>query len=409
MNYLGIINDFILTFKEDLNLNKITYKENDKELILLCPFCLSENKYKIKLYINKEILLYHCFRCENSGNIFTLGKIFKEYHNHNINLEKSFNFYLNNILSDDGINNILKYNSKKNKYINFVNYFIKDNDIENFYYNYIFIIEKFNNIKEVINKNDIYDDNLKYLSKRLTLDKEYIKTYLSKNNNIDDFIFLNIKENEIYNFTFYKFYGEKRNINGNSRYYKYKIIDLLKSIYNNDSDNNKFITTFPDFSLVKISNHNYQDNNLNLIIVEGMFDLLTIYFYGINNFFENYIKNFDKQKSFINLYMEKKFLENLLNNNNNVYLSHLSGYKNYERFFYFIKSLYYTHNLKFNNIVLLLDRDINLKSLYKIKSIINDIYLSHLENLYNDKINFNIFRINSFIGKDINEILQKTF
>jgi len=50
----------------------IPFKENDKNVIVLCPYCLDEGKRKIKLYIDKQSGIWHCFRCENSGNILKL-------------------------------------------------------------------------------------------------------------------------------------------------------------------------------------------------------------------------------------------------------------------------------------------------------------------------------------------------
>lgn len=211
---------------------------------------------------------------------------------------------------------------------------------------------------------------------------------------IRNFILLNIKENEIHNFTFFKFYGEKRNIGKNSRYYKYKLTDLIE-------DNEKyFIITFPDFSLIRFSNREF-NNKKSLVVVEGIFDLLSIYFYGFQEVFYYYIKNFDKE--IFNIYIKR--LEDIFNSN--IFLSHLSGYKNYERLFYFLKILYFTNNTTFDNIIFLLDRDISLQSLHKINNIVKSIYIPHLESLFNKKINFDIYRINSILGKDLNEFIAQ--
>lgn len=55
---------FLENFIQQLEINNIPYKHTNNDLIILCPFCLNkDNKYKIKLYINKQNLIYHCFRC----------------------------------------------------------------------------------------------------------------------------------------------------------------------------------------------------------------------------------------------------------------------------------------------------------------------------------------------------------
>jgi hypothetical protein len=74
--------NFVDTLKRELQRRNIPYKENETNLIIKCPVCYHrDNKEKIKLYIHKELGIYHCFRCETKGSIFGLVKLLDKYYN----------------------------------------------------------------------------------------------------------------------------------------------------------------------------------------------------------------------------------------------------------------------------------------------------------------------------------------
>jgi len=85
--------DFIKTELEHKN---ITFKENDRNLIIECPICKYRDgkPNKIKLYISKEEnkpLIFHCFRCGTKGTIFKLSKILKQYYK--IDISRKFDIF----------------------------------------------------------------------------------------------------------------------------------------------------------------------------------------------------------------------------------------------------------------------------------------------------------------------------
>jgi len=51
------ISQIIDIIKRELTDKDIKWKENERELIITCPYCLQEGKHKLKLYISKENLL----------------------------------------------------------------------------------------------------------------------------------------------------------------------------------------------------------------------------------------------------------------------------------------------------------------------------------------------------------------
>ena len=333
----NIINELIETLKE----NNIAFNINNSntELVVRCKYCMdSLNKSHKHLYIcidknSKRFLNYFCHKCNKKGII---DKEFISRYKIDIN-NKNIEDYLNQKNKDS------KYNLPRKKYFKNFKIPITLDEIDKKKYNYFInrlgiklnnnLINKFKIVTNVIEFLEINKINIskKLLSDKMLhfLDKDYIG-------------FLSVDNAHLI----------LRNINKDVDK-KYRYYDLEFPIYNKDIESKKY------YSIIN-EKFNYTCLIPNIIIAEGIFDIISIY----NNFI-------NKDNEF-----------------NNIYLA-INGSNYYNVITDYIRRGYLTFNLEIYS-----DDDYNFNKYKKI--------LFRLKNFYN-KVNIYV----NTIGKDFGESIDK--
>lgn len=408
-------------FIQQLEINNIPYKHTNDDLVILCPFCLNkDNKYKIKLYINKQNLIYHCFRCGAKGNIFSFHKILKE-----LNLKDLYKEFINQDF--DELKSIYANKIQNKRSLQFLRDFIEyltqfKNDIV--YSEYVLkdIIDKrflkntdiqkmfgFQEFFEVFNKSSsiktyIANSHIKYILQRLNFipykhneingNHLYVNLYTERDGFVCEEIsygkmilnkqFYLFQINNLYtNFEFRTFYK-----NLNTKSIKIKTIDLLnksdefKSLFSSDDIKEIrnalfYLNKIPSFYHLTVRN-NTHSNLYDVYVFEGVFDMLSGYF---------------------------SYITNINNSKKNAIMISASGFLNFYMVFYNLIYLNIIHDIKFNNLTFIFDNDvsndfierfyININTFKKIKEIENII-------LNNIVVNKPIF---PYI-KDLNDVIS---
>ncbi|MEM4958604.1 MAG: CHC2 zinc finger domain-containing protein [Nanopusillaceae archaeon] len=378
---------FLENFIQELELNNIPYKHTNDDLIILCPFCLNrDNKYKLKLYINKQNLLYHCFRCGVKGNIFSFHRIlkelnfkglYKEFINQDFDELKSvYTNQIQNKRSLQFLRDFIEYLTKFKNDIAYSEYVLK-NIIDTRFLKNPDIQERFGfqNFFGVFNKTcsiKTYSANLhvRYILQRLNfipyklnrIDDDYIYVNLctGKNDFACDEVrygkmilnkqFYLFQVNNLYtNFEFRTFYK-----NLNTKSIKIKTIDLLnksdefRSAFSSDELQEIrnaliYLNKIPSFYPLVIRNRK-DSNTYDVYVFEGVFDMLSGYL--------SYITSSEKSK-------------------NNVILINASGVLNFYMVFYNLIYFYIIHEMVFNNLTFIFDNDVSNKFIEKFYMDIN--------------------------------------
>ena len=380
------------TILEILNKYDIRYKENSKNIIILCPFCLEEGKEKIKLYIDKERFIWHCFRCNNSGNINSLVKIvFPKLGIHKSDIYTIYNNIIENLLYNEGndrininhnniaIKSLIQIERKKNieeinKFSISLNNIISDNSIKTYRYELMKYINYINNERRIDYTHfislfkDIIYFGIKGKLKNRIIGLTYFKTnyearsiyniepkYLKRsvNNNIPDYIYIELGTSQF------------NVINNNSNWYNISTSSLLDNIRNNNDVNKRKL----------------------IIAVEGFFDFVKL---SLNIDYNLY--------QYINTY---KY--------NSIGILSLSGYSKISNIIPFLELISEdkNNNATENNIniqtdvLIVFDKDIDINTNSNIKNVLKDIIFRYSDGRYN--IKFITFRYDNRY-KDIGDI-----
>lgn len=390
---------FLEKFIQQLELNNIPYKHTNNDLIILCPFCLNkDNKYKLKLYINKQNLLYHCFRCGVKGNIFSFHRILKE-----LNFKDLYKEFINQDFDELKSVYTDKIQNKRSLQFlrDFIEYLIRfKNDIV--YSEYVlrdiintrFLknseIQKrfgFQEFFEVFNKPSsikTYTENshIRYILQRLNFipyklngvggNYLYVNLCTGKENFVCDEIrygkmilnkqFYLFQVNNLYtNFEFRTFYKSL-----NTKSVKIKTIDLLnksqefRNLFKDDDVKEIknalfYLNKLPSFYHLVIRN-DIHSNLYDVYVFEGVFDMLSGYF---------------------------SYITNTTNSKKNAIMINASGFLNFYMVFYNLIYLNIMHGVVFNNLVFIFDNDVPndfiekfyininaLSKLYEVKNVI---------------------------------------
>lgn len=375
-------------------------------IIKAVPIYLNDNIYENNFeYINKIGLEKHPYNSNiylNNENIKYLIKLLKKY-THRINYNFIYSEEINNDIFDkynfylkDEINNNITDNVDfdKNYYKSYI-FMVKNNIKNNIklinYYNNIYIVK---NNKNTIDINTI--ERYFKINKKLLLNKDNIhinkesSNVLLNSNKINDITNYNYDHTEI-DFTnkdnlkplintFENYINKNSNKNSNLN-----SLIIEEAVFFNSFSNCHYILPHLFYDFIQHINMYYNflltNNNCNIILEIIPFNNFSINKFDLNNTkIENYI-NINNIDKLIN------FIRDIGINNKIIIISPISKYQNFDNDSLFIKKLYYTTFIEYDNInwIPLLSR------LYKnnynnyfcdtIKSIIKKIY-NNEENIH---------------------------
>lgn len=225
----------------------------NKEVQLFCPFCRMDTThghfYVLTDTSSTDPMMFHCFKCEMSGILNSevlhmLGihdlQINSRLKSYNNSLPKTSKNGFRNIKTNDILLNVPRYNpdtdSLKKKYLE-----------ERL--GCSFTPEELQNLKVIFNLGNFIKENK---IKNLTCKKEVAQSLH------EDFIGFLTAKNEFINFRDTTGKYRKKN-----RYYKYNIFNSL--------DNTKKFYTIPNMIDVMTT------KDINIVLAEGVFDIISIY------------------------------------------------------------------------------------------------------------------------------------
>ena len=378
----------------------IPYKEYNKDLVILCPFCLEEGKHKIKLWIHKSKLIWHCFRCGKKGSVRSLPYVLNKL---GIPYSETYS-----VISDLIIQSIYELDDLDNTSINY------KNDLKyiiNIYKHKAKELRKYLEVHSFSLSNlKMYKNDIIKINKKLYNYKNYVeverqifnfslfnklnknKVYYGKSDKLDDRIIL---------LTYFGTNFEARSIkNENPKYLKFNY-NWTKNINNHKNDSNiNNIDNFllPDFVLYEISLLDIDNNNKTeeseVFVVEGVFDAFKLYYSLLLHFIFSSLKLEIPMKDnevnlLINFYKDK--LRQIYNNSIRTVLSEflirinerikdvskilivsLSGYTNIYNLMTFLDIYKYYKKEEFNidvsikSVDVILDSDANIDNLQRI-------------------------------------------
>ena len=326
-------------FKDLLEKHHIPYKENDKNIIILCPICLQDGKEKIKLYIDKESFIFHCFRCESKGNSkklydtlqeFDKFPEYKEFVNELNNLKEEF--YINYVSKSVEISSIYDEFQNKESVKNLIN-----------------IISNLNKITlELMPPHKFTSKpHLKYLKKR-NIEVLYSNVRFITDFQVNDKLIIG---SGIAFITDFKSKIIMRNINDKYIKYRYIVYDVLNS--NKDkifTNSEMYYVNIPDFITFNLY---IPSDILDIYVFEGVFDSLSFYNFLIDRKFE---KVYSK--------MFTKYHESIYNDfKRNVWCISINGKHNIGKIleFIFIKYIFDDLNISKINLNVFFDNDVEQK------------------------------------------------
>ena len=255
---------------ELLKLKSIPFKESDREFSILCPSCLKEGKYKLKLNVSKESYLYHCFRCGIKGSALTLPTILNE-----LGLPEVQHLFID-IITD------IKFLKQQNKTFYQI-YTDINNELDNDINKNLYKKQIKTTIRNTIN---IYDE---CCDKNNISIKNLIKSYLQVGRNIEPY---QLKLHKITHM-----YGTDSKLNCRfvlptylyTNYEARAITNTINRYMKEDKNRNNNNLLFFDFVFINLINgiqYNPFKNKKELvlpyvIVTEGLFDALKL---GLMNF-----------------------------------------------------------------------------------------------------------------------------
>jgi len=277
----------------------IKYYKNKSEMIFRCPFCGDSQKspHKGHLYLNLEYLYFNCFKCDVSGTINTLIKMFiggKTIPLDKIKPKQNKIYYrtdfIKSLETNNNVNNLLfnipltldNIGNYKNKYLHFLNRVIKFDNNK---------IDKLNMLNDLITK-----------QKNISI---YPEIFLY--NNLDSFKNYNIDFSKIINknscvmfIGFQKLFYSFRDVINKETLFGCKYVNIRKD------------ETTEDFFIIinQVKHKNlyslFSKDFLTIAFAEGAFDIINLYLYQDD--YKSKLVNKEKPDIFIAAYSKKSYI-----------------------------------------------------------------------------------------------------